>query len=87
MMIRYSMKLMFLDSNAAKYIVKGDIAILCVGDDHKYYLAKLKANIYEIKESTIYCMEHKKKPIISTHCIASLCTILEICHGKSYGST
>ena len=41
---------MFIENNTTKYIVKGDIAIICTGDDQNYYLAKLIINIYETKE-------------------------------------
>ena len=41
---------MFIENDVTKYIVKGDIAIICAGDDHNNYLAKLITNIYEIEE-------------------------------------
>ena len=28
---------MFIESNVTKYTAKGDIAIICTGDDHNYY--------------------------------------------------
>ena len=45
------MKLICSQSDVTKYIVKGDIAIICARDDHNYYLAKLITNIYETEES------------------------------------
>ena len=116
MMMKNSMKLMFYDSDATKYTVKGDIVIFCTRDDHSYYLAKLITHIYEtevseknnykhkmpaqqkviacsyskiyedIKESTIYYNEHKKKAI-PTYCMAGVCARLEILQEKCCGST
>ena len=51
MTIRNSMNLMFIESDATNYIVKGDIAIIRTEDDHKYYLAKLTTDIYEAEKS------------------------------------
>ena len=45
------MNLMFIESDATNYIVKGDIAIIRTEDDHKYYLAKLTTDIYEAEKS------------------------------------
>ena len=51
---------MFIESDVRKYIVKGDIAIICAGDDHKYYPAKLKTNIHETEESDHEMPAHQK---------------------------
>ena len=32
----------------------------------------------DVKEGTIYCIEQKKKAIMSTYCIAGVCPVLEI---------
>ena len=34
-----------------KYIAKGNVGIICMGDDHIYYLAKLITDIHETGES------------------------------------
>ena len=38
---------LFLESNVTKYTVKGNVGIICTGDDHNYYLAKLITNIHK----------------------------------------
>ena len=40
----------------------------------------------DIKESTIYYFEQKKKVIISTYCVAGVCSTLEIHQEKHRGS-
>ena len=40
---------MFLD--VTKYTAKGNVGIICKGDDHNYYIAKLITNIHETGES------------------------------------
>ena len=42
---------MFLESDVAKYTAKGNVGIICTGDDHNYYLAKLITDIHETGES------------------------------------
>ena len=42
---------MFSESNATKYTAKGNVGIICTGDDHNYYLAKLLIDINETGES------------------------------------
>ena len=42
---------MFLEKKFTKYILKDIIGIICMRDDHNYYLAKLIADIYETEES------------------------------------
>ena len=50
---------MFIGSNTTKCTVKGDIAIICMGDDHNYYLAKLITDIYETEESEMDDYNHE----------------------------
>ena len=50
---------MFIESNAKKYTIKGDIAIICTGDDHNYYLTKLITDIYETEESEMDDYNHE----------------------------
>ena len=38
---------MFVETEAAKFIVKGDIAVIKTGDDHPCYLLKLTSSPYE----------------------------------------
>ena len=58
---------MFINRDATKYIVKGNIAIICAGDNHTYYLAKLLTAIYEIKDvasqriNTVMRYQHSKR--------------------------
>ena len=40
----------------------------------------------DIKESTIYYTEHKKKAMISTYCVAGVYATLVICQEKCCGS-
>ena len=42
---------MFLESDVTKYTAKGNLDIICTGDDHNYYLAKLITDINETGES------------------------------------
>ena len=42
---------MFLESDVTKYTAKGNVGIICTGDDHNYYLAKPITNIHETEES------------------------------------
>ena len=42
---------MFRESDATKYTVKGNITIICVGDDRNYYLAKVITDIHETEGS------------------------------------
>ena len=42
---------MFLESDVAKYTAKSNVGIICMGDDHNYYLAKLITDINETGES------------------------------------
>ena len=42
---------MFLKSDVTKYTAKGNVGIICSGDDHNYYIAKLINNIHETGES------------------------------------
>ena len=50
---------MFIESNTTKCTVKGDIAIICTGDDHSYYLAKLITDIYKTEESEMDDYNHE----------------------------
>ena len=38
---------MILESDVTKYTAKDNVGIICTGDDHNYYLAKLIINIHE----------------------------------------
>ena len=42
---------MFLESEVTKYTAKGNVSIICMGDDHNYYLANLITDIHETGES------------------------------------
>ena len=42
---------MFLESDGTKYTAKGNVGIICTGDDHNYYLAKLIIDNNETGES------------------------------------
>ena len=42
---------MFLESDVTKYTAKCIVGIICMGDDHNCYLAKLITDIYKIEES------------------------------------
>ena len=42
---------MFLKSYVPRYTAKGNVGIICTGDDHNYYLAKLINDIHETGES------------------------------------
>ena len=65
---------MFIESDVTKYIVKGDIAIICMLDDHNYYLAKLITNIYEIEESEKDDYNH----VMHAHQKFITCSYLEV---------
>ena len=65
---------MFIESDVTKYIVKGDIAIIHVGDDHNYYLAKLITNIYETEESEKDDYNHE----MPAHQKVITCSYLEV---------
>ena len=42
---------MLLESNVTKYTATGNVGIICTGDDHNCYLAKLITDIHETGES------------------------------------
>ena len=65
---------MFIESDVRKYIVKGDIDIICAEDDHKYYPAKLKTNIHETEESEKEDYNHE----MPTHQKVITCSYLEV---------
>ena len=50
---------MFLESDVTKYTAKGNVGIICTGDDHNYYLAKLITHIHEIEKSEKDDNNHK----------------------------
>ena len=65
---------LFLESNITKYTVKGNVGIICTGDDHNYYLAKLITDTHETGESGMddnHDMPVNQKVIIT-------CSYLEI---------
>ena len=41
---------MFLESDVTKCTAKGNVGIICMVDDHNYYLAKLITDIHETGE-------------------------------------
>ena len=41
---------MFLECDVTKYTVKGNVGIICQGDDYSYYLAKLITDTHETGE-------------------------------------
>ena len=51
MIMRNLRKLIFLEKDVTKYIVKDKIAIICMKDYDNYYLAKVMTDIYETEES------------------------------------
>ena len=42
-----------------KYTAKGNVGIICMGDDHNYYLAKLITDIHETGESGMDDNDHE----------------------------
>ena len=46
-----------------KYTAKGNVGIICMGDDHNYYLAKLITDIHETGESGMDHNNHEM-PVI-----------------------
>ena len=77
------MNLMFIESDATNYIVKGDIAIIRTEDDHKYYLAKLTTDIYEAEKServitTKRCLHIKKlSPALTCSYLPEACNFIK----------
>ena len=65
---------MFIESDATKCTVEGNIAIICMGDDHNYYLAKLITDIYETEESEMDDYNHE----MPAHQKVIVCSYLEI---------
>ena len=78
------MNLMFIESDATNYIVKGDIAIIRTEDDHKYYLAKLTTDIYEAEKSERgdynqedACTSKNYRLLLPAHTCLRLATLLK----------
>ena len=65
---------MFLESNATTYTTKGNVGIICTGDDHNYYLAKLITDTHETGESGMDDNKHE----IPVHQKVFTCSYLEI---------
>ena len=65
---------MFLESDVTKYTVKGNVGIICTGDDHNYYLAKLITDTHETGESGMDDNKHE----IPVHQKVFTCSYLEI---------
>ena len=65
---------MFLKNDVTKYTAKGNVGIICTGDDHNYYLAKLITNIYDTEEYGKDDNNHK----MPAHQKAITCSNLEI---------
>ena len=53
------MKFEYFKSEASKLILKGDIAVIKTGDDHPYYLLKLRKDLYETQEIITDSYNHK----------------------------
>ena len=65
---------MFLESDGTKYTAKGNVGIICTGDDHNYYLAKLITDTYETGESGM----DDNNPEMPVHQKIITCSYLEI---------
>ena len=65
---------LFLESNVTKYTAKGNVGIICMGDDQNYYLAKLITDIHETGESGMDNNNHE----MPVHQKVITCSYLEI---------
>ena len=68
---------MFLESDVAKYTAKGNVGIICTGDDHNYYLAKLIADIHETGESGMDD-NNREMPVLQKVIVCSYLQIMKI---------
>ena len=57
-----------------KYTAKGNVGIICMGDDHNYYLAKLITDIHETGESGMDDNNHE----MPVHQKVITCSYLQI---------
>ena len=57
-----------------KYTAKGNVGIICMGDDHNYYLAKLITDIHETGESGMDDNDHE----MPAHQKVITCSYLQI---------
>ena len=64
----------FLESDVTKYTAKGNIGIICTGDDHNYYLAK---SITDIRETGEFGMDDNNHKML-VHQKVITCSYLEI---------
>ena len=65
---------MFLESDVTKYAAKDIVGIVCMGDDHNYYHAKLITDIHEIGESGMDDNNHE----MPVHQKVITCSYLQI---------
>ena len=65
---------MFLESDVAKYTAKGNVSIICTGDDQNFYLANLITNIHEIGVSGMDDNNHE----MPVHQKAITCSYLKM---------
>ena len=65
---------MFLESDVTKCTAKGNVGIICMVDDHNYYLAKLITDIHETGESGMDNNNHE----MPVHQKVITCSYLEI---------
>ena len=72
----------FVETEAAKFIVKGDIAVIQTGDDHPYYLLKLTSSPYEMVSEITDDYRHTFPPY---HCVVEG-NYLEVFKERSNGS-
>ena len=68
---------MFLESDVTKYNVKGNVGIICTGDDHNYYLAKLITVTHETGESGMDDKNHEM-PVLQKVITCSYLEIIKI---------
>ena len=65
---------MFLESDVTKCTAKGNVGIICMVDDHNYYLAKLITDIHETEESGMDNNNHE----MHVHQKVITCSYLQI---------
>ena len=74
MMMGSLKKLMFLESDVTKCTAKGNVGIICMVDDHNYYLAKLITDIHGTGESGMDNNNHE----MHVHQKVITCSYLQI---------
>ena len=65
---------MFLESDVAKYTAKGNVSIICTGDDHNFNLTNLITDIHETGESGMDDNNHE----MPVHQKVITCSYLQI---------